>query len=411
MKPSHIILAILLTVSAATRAQVVPSATAPSGLPMNGTLSYDLRYSQLAQFNTGTEGTMQRSVVSGEVAYANANAARPTGLTYSGGDSWRISGMSEGTGVFQHLLVSQGVVRRNWALNLSDNVSYLPQAPTTGFSGIPGVGNLPGVPSTPSQSILTENTRSVYNTVSPSFTHSLNSATNLSINGDYSILRFPDGNGLNIDSYEAGPQITRRLNALNSISGQYTFSHVSYPEYTSFTMGSQSALFGYQRSWTRRLSTNVAAGPQWIQSSDSAVIPSSTHLEVNANAAFTSKLGSATLGYSQATTGGSGVSTQLGTRIDSASAQFTWQFGRNLSTSATGAYFRTQGLQLPGVTDGKYAGGSATRRIGRYLTAFVNYTAIQQSSSSVLPSNSMNGLSQVLGFGLGYSPREMYFSK
>jgi hypothetical protein len=132
---------------------------------------------------------------------------------------------------------------------------------------------------------------------------------------------------------------------------------------------------------------------------------------VNANAAYTSKLGSATLTYSQANSGGSGVMTQLGTRIDNASAQFMWQFGRNLTTSAGGSYFRTQGLQLAGVTTGKYGGASATRRVGRYITVFANYTAIQQSSSSVLTPNAITGLSQVIGFGLGYSPREKFFNK
>jgi hypothetical protein len=146
MKPSQTLMLILFTVCTVTRAQVVPSATGP-GLPVNGTLSYDLRYTQTAQFYGGFGGDTVWSVVSGEATYANANAARPTSLTYSGGDSWSLSGESEGTGIFQHLMVSQGVNRRNWTFNLSDDVSYMPQAPTTGFSGIPGVGNLPGEPS------------------------------------------------------------------------------------------------------------------------------------------------------------------------------------------------------------------------------------------------------------------------
>src|ERR1039458_4209331 len=140
MKSSYTLLAILFTVSAATRAQVVPAATGPTGLPVSGTLHYDLRYSQTAQFYGGTGGDVQRSVVSGEVAYANAKAGRPFALAYSGGDMWTISGVSAAGGVFQHLLASQGFLRRTWAFNLSDNVSYMPQAPTTGFSGIPCVG-------------------------------------------------------------------------------------------------------------------------------------------------------------------------------------------------------------------------------------------------------------------------------
>jgi len=414
MKPSHTLMVILFTVCAATRAQVVPSATGP-GLPLSGTLRYDLNYTQTAQFYGGSGGDIDRSFVSGEVTYANANAAHPSSLTYSGGDSWIISGESEGTGIFQHLMVSQGIVRRDWTLNLSDDVSYMPQAPTTGFSGIPGVGNLPGESSVPGQTILTLNTRSVYNVLSPAFTHILDHATNLSISGSYGILRFPDNNGLEDDSLQMGPQVTRRLDALNSISGQYAYSHFSYPGYT-VSMGTQSALFGYQRTWSRRLKTNVSAGPEWIQGVASLKVPSSTGLTVNANATYDVKPFSVTLSYIQATTGGAGVLTQVGVHNQDANAGLSRQFGRDLTISASGAYMRTQGLQQTsatngqtGVTSGKYGGVSATRRLGRYFTVFANYTAVQQSTSAVLPSNAINGLSQVIGFGLGYSPREMYF--
>jgi len=414
MKPSQTLMLILFTVCAATRAQVVPSATGP-GLPLSGTLRYDLRYTQTAQFYGGSGGDTERSSVSGEVTYANANAARPSTLTYSGGDSWSLSGESEGTGIFQHLMVSQGIVRRDWTLSLSDDVSYMPQAPTTGFSGIPGVGNLPGGPSISGQSILTLNTRSVYNVLTPAYTHILGHATNLSINGSYGILRFPDNNGLEDDSLEVGSQVTRRLDALNSISVQYAYSHFSYPGYT-LSMETQSAQFGYQRSWSRRFGTSVSAGPEWVQGIASLQVPSSTGLTVNANANYDAKPISVTLSYVQATSGGAGVLTQVGVHNQDVNADFSRQFGRNLNVSATGSYMRTRGLQQAGlingqtgVTNGKYGGASATRRLGRYFTVFANYTAVQQSTSAFLPSNAISGLSQVIGFGLGYSPREMYF--
>jgi hypothetical protein len=410
MKPSHAVMAILVTITAAPRAQVTPAATGPTGLPVSGTLHYDLRYSQTAQFYGGTGGDTQRSVVSGEVAYANAAAARPFTLTYSGGDMWTISGAGEETGAYQHLLVSQGYLGRTWAFNLSDNVSYMPQAPTTGFSGIPGVGNLPGSPGQPTQPILTLNTRSVNNMAGANYTHRLAHSTSLSISGSYGILRFPDGNGLETDSLQAGPQITRRLNALNSISGQYSFSRFSYPGST-ISMESQTAQFGYTRTWGRRLKTSVTAGPEWIHSSDSNYIPSSTDLTVNASASYDGRALSATLGYTQAATGGAGVASQVGVHNHDAYAGLTRQQGKNLTISVTGAYMRTQGLQQAGVTNGKYGGVSATRRWGRYIIVFANYTATQQSSSSALPSNAISGLSQVIGFGLGYSPREVRLRK
>jgi hypothetical protein len=417
MKARHAFLAILITVSATARAQVAPAATGPGGLAVSGTLHYDLRYTQTAQFYGGAGGDAVMSAASGDVTYANANAVHPLALTYSGGDMWYISGRSGSSEVYQHLLVSQGIIKRAWSFNISDDVSYMPQAPANGFSGIPGVGNLPGTPSVPSQTILTLNTRSVNNMVSPNFSRSLDHATSLSVSGSYETLRYPDGNGMEINSVSAGPQISRRLNALNSISGQYSYSHISYPAYSSFTMGTQSAMFGYQRTWSRRLTTSVSAGPQWVQSSNSNLpssvsrVPASTNLSVNASASYQAGRTSATLSYFQGVNGGSGVSTQIGAHNQDLNASLSRPFGRNLSISATGAYMRTKGLNQAGVTNGEYGGVAATRQLGRYISVFANYTAIQQSSSSVLTANAISGLSQVIGFGIGYSPREIHFRK
>lgn len=419
MKPSITLMAILFTFSAVTRAQVAPVATGLTGQPtgstglsVSGTLRYNLRYSQTAQFYGGSQGDSQMSGVTGEVTYANANATRPFALTYSGGDMWTISGTGVGSEAYQHLLVSQGIVGRSWAFNLNDNVSYMPQAPTTGFSGIPGVGGLPGAPGTPTQPILTLDTRSVNNQTGATYSHSLDHSTSFSVNGSYGILRFPDGNGLETNSLQAGPQITRRLNGRSSLTSQYAYSRFSYPGST-VSMGTQSATAGYQRTWSRRLQTSVSAGPQWIQSSDSTIVPSSLDWTANANASYGSKSMSATLGYFHGTIGGAGITTQIGARNDNVNAGLTRQQGKNLTISFTGAYMRTQGLQQQqtGVTNGEYGGVSATQRWGRYIIVFANYTATHQSSSSTLPSNAISGLSQVIGFGIGYSPREIHLRK
>jgi hypothetical protein len=410
MKPSLTILATLLMASATARAQAVPAVNGSKPLPISGTLRYDLRYSQTAQLYGDSQGNTQSSVLSGELTYANLNAARPFSLTYSGGDMWNITGSRSGTGVFQHMLVSQGLTRRKWALSVSDDVSYLPQAPTTGFSGIAGVGSLPSDSGQSSQTILTLNTRSLYNSLSPNFTRHLDYATSLSVTGSYTIMRFPDSDGLETNQLQVGPQITRRLNALNSIFGQYSYSRFSYPGQTS-TMAVQSLPIGYTRAWNRRLNTSVSLGPEWTRSSGSSQIPSSTGLTVNANATYGTRTTTASLGYSQATTGGAGAATEVGVRNHDLNAGLTRQFGRNLTISANGAYMRTQGMQQAGVTNGKYGGASATQRLGRYVTVFANYTAIQQSSSAALPANAISGLSHVIGFGIGYSPRELHFKK
>jgi hypothetical protein len=420
MKPSYTLLAMLFAVSAAANAQVEPAVPDAAALLAGGTFHYDVRYSQTAQFYGGAEGDSQRSVVSGEVAYSGSRQAFPFNLTYSGGDMWTVAGTSEGSGVFQHLLVSQGFLGRKWGFTVSDNVSYLPQAATTGFSGIPGVGTLPGSSGVPSQPILTLNTRSINNSLNPNYSYRLDHATKVSIGGSYGILRFPDGNGLETNQVGVDPQITRRLNALNSISGQYSFSRFSFPG-SPVTMETQSALFSYQRTWSRRFKSSVSIGPERAQISGIVIIllpsgvilpfPPSTGLAVNASASYDARSTSATLSYVQATSGGSGILSQIGVRNHDVNAGLARQFGRNLSISATGVYMRTQGLQQTGVTNGVFGGVAATRQLGRYISVFANYTAIKQSSGAALPANAINGLSQVVAFGIGFTPREIHLKK
>ncbi len=439
MKPGFALLAILSTACAAAGAQVAPAITAPAELPLSGSLRYDLRYTEMAEFYSGSLGDSQTAALSGDVTYANASSARPFRLTYAGGDLWNLSGASGDAGVFQHLMASQGLVGRKWTFNLSDDVGYYQQAPTTGFSGTAGVGSLPSEPGQPSQPVLSVNTRNVSNGVSSNYTHSLGAATSLDINASYSILRYPDGNGLDDNAWEAGPRITRRLGARNSIFGLYSISSYSYPE-NDVSLKTQSAQFGYMRTWGPRFKTSVSAGPEWTTMPGTVVVlldsslsppayvgiklPASTWtgLSVNASAVYSTRTTSFTASYIQATSAGGGVLQSIGSKNDDLNGGVSRQFGRDLTVSATGGYMRTKALisgielelglvQPGGVTDSEFGGMSATRRLGRYFSVFANYTAIDQSYSSALPGNAISGLSQVIGFGISYSPREKHFQR
>jgi hypothetical protein len=72
---------------------------------------------------------------------------------------------------------------------------------------------------------------------------------------------------------------------------------------------------------------------------------------------------------------------------------------------------RTSGLIHNGVTNAKFGSAQATRLFGRHFTAFAIYTAIDQSSSSQLPTNAITSLMQVIGFGVSYSPRKTHISE
>ncbi len=416
MKLGLALMVILLNVCDASRAQVAPATTGPGWPTVSGTLSYGLSYTQMEQLYGGSLGDSLTSVLSGEITYANSNKKRPFSLSYSGGDTWTLVGIAGYTGIFQHLSVSQGIQGRKWALNLSNDVALMPEAPVSGFSGIPGIGTLPSQPGPPVQPVLTLNTSSIGNSTSASFSYSLDALTSLSSSASYGIIRFPDGGGLESDQLSLGPQITRRMNARNSLSAQYAFTRFTYPDY-AISMSTHSMLFGFQRKWNARLSTSVSAGPQWVQASASAGLPASTNLSMNASASYGIKHGSVSVNFNRSTIGGSGALTQYGATNSDLGASFSRQMGRNLSLSAMAMYMRTDGLQsasavqLAGQINSEDFQVSLSRKLGRYFNANANYSAINQSSSTSLPANAIAGLDQVISFGIGYSPRAIHFRK
>lgn len=406
MKVHPLIIGSVLTACVEIRAQVAPATTS------SAELVYDLRYSQTVETYNEHRLRVERNVASGEIEYLNGNEHTPFRVTYSGGDIWAVgdSNSVSGTAVFQHCLLSQGYVARQWAWNLSNDVSYLPQSPTTGFSGIPGVGSLPGEPVTSDQSILLDNTRRVHSGTELSFTHSLGSDKTIALMGGYDILRFPDGHDLETNQLQVAPQLRWRLTALNSLSMDYTFSRFSYPG-SSFIMRTQSAQFGLKRIWNRRLKVAGSAGPEWITSTDDRIVPSSTPFGANAALQYQGRAFTSNVSYSRETTGGAGTATQLGAHRDDVSIGIARASGRNLSVSASGSYQRTRGLSQSGTTNSAFGGVQAQRRIGQYLTLFVDYTLIEQRSSLALRSHAINGWSQVLGFGIGYFPRSTRIAK
>ena len=408
MKTTLTLLAFLFTVATAAHAQILPQATAGTA-----ELHYSAQYAQSAEFYGGSLGDSQNAILSGNVEYANGFIRRPFTLNFGGGYMWNIAGTSYGDGLFENLLLSQGIVGRKWNIEVSDNISYLKEAPITGFSGVPGTGEpisgpSPSPPS--SQTILTLNTRTVSNMVSGEFEHSLNNATALSVGGGSELLRYPDGNGLDINAQTANAGLTRRLNARSSLSGQYSFTDYSYPgnnpAQSVSSLVTNAAFFGYQRVWNRRITTSFSVGPEWLASSNSALVPSSTSVAGNATASDQFRFGSASLNYTRGVSGGGGY--LVGAEVDTVSAGFSREFERKLTIGTTGGYFRTSALGNGGEVSSRYGAAMATLRLSRYLTTFASYTATDQSSDYSLPSNALTGLWQVVSFGIGYSPREKH---
>jgi hypothetical protein len=324
-------------------------------------------------------------------------------------------------------LISQGLVGHRWNVLVSDNISYLPQSPITGFSGVAGTGEpIGGSGSNPpsTQSVLTLDTRTIENTAAAQIGYHLDYATTFSLGGNSELLHYPDGSGLNTDGEGANAGLTRRIDARNSLSGQFMFSRFSYSDQIQTSdqtsgagpypsVDTETATFGYQRVWGPKVRTSISAGPQWINSSNTAVEPSSINAAVNASINYAFRSDSATLSYSRGANSGGGV--LPGADVDSVYAGLSRTFGRDLTLGLTASYMRSGALEPGGASiDARYGGVQATRQLGRYLNVFANYTAVDQSSdqaaqsSQVLQSNVLNDLYQVIGFGIAFSPRETH---
>jgi hypothetical protein len=429
-------MAFFFTVSVAMRAQVAPAATGPGtatgfgGVQLDGVLHYDLRYAQTVQISGGQDGQLM-SIVSGDAGYTTLGKRRLFTMQYGGGYSWSLDDGSGSGNLYQRLTLSQEVSGRRWKLMGSDNVSYFYETPTTGFSGVPGSGEPiggGGSGSSPNQTILAT-TRNVDNTSSALYSQQLDHATSLGGVFTYGILRFPDSNGQDSNQVLVGLQISRRLDARNSIQAQYSYAHYSFPGSVT-TMDTHTVMFGYLRTWNRYFKTTVFLGPEWTKMSNVYTLsstsppteiltqfPTMTGLALNASASYIKRSTTAIVSYTQADTGSSGAlgQGQIGIGSRNVMLGLTQQFGKKFSLQATGAYMRSQslqqGLQQSAVTTSEYGEAQATRKLGRYFSVFANYTVEQQSSGIPLPANAVSGVYQVIGFGLGYTPRDIRLKK
>jgi len=202
MKVSMAAFVILMGTGRLLRCQATPTAAIAEprfnpgpNLPMiDGSFQYSLTASELIQTGlNSTSGVTATTNLSGNAEYISPSTVHPTLLLYSGGVLFN-SFAGQGTQTYQSLTISQGLVGHGWALGASDTISFLPQSPTTGLSGIPGVGDLGLVPlpdpTLPAQSVLTNYGKRISNTVSGTIERQINGRTSVSGSANYGILRF-----------------------------------------------------------------------------------------------------------------------------------------------------------------------------------------------------------------------------
>ncbi len=432
---THILLLTLLALPCSLWGQATPTASVQpvttSGMnfpAINGNFQYGLTAAEVIQRGYSNNGTNASTSLSGDLAYTSKSERHPSSLIYAGGLQF---GNYSGRTVtfFQSLGASQSYITRSWVFSLSDSLSYLPQSPTVGLSGIPGTGDLGLNPVQnglePSQNILSIGNSRISNSVSGSVERRLDAFTSVSGGASYGTLGFFGNGGLGSSQISASVGINRRLDARSSASLSATygiFKFGSLGNGASFATRGLSA--SYQRQLSRSLSASVSGGPEHINSSSVLGIPSRLTYTAGAGLSYAVRIYNASVSYSRAINGGGGV--QPGGISDSVVGVLQRPFGTAWAASANVGYSRTQGLSntptpvnlaLVGVTttgnyDSVFAGGQVSRRISRSLSAYGSYTALTQSYTLTQVSPvALNGIVQSFAIGVSYFPRSLHLGQ
>jgi hypothetical protein len=247
----------------------------------------------------------------------------------------------------------------------------------------------------------------------------LGKATSVSGSGSWTKLHFLDSNdSLDNTQITGVVALNRRLDARSSASVNAVYSTFSYGNAAIANLQPDIETRGinasYQRVLSRTLSASVSAGPQWVSSSNSTLIPSSLNVAASGSISYQRGFTSASVGYSRGVNGGSGV--LPGAISDSINASLGHTYGRNWVASLNAGYTHSAGLTqvfngssvVPTnvVFDSVFGGAQVTRRISLHFSGYASYSAQNQSqNNNIAVTNALNGTSQTFGVGITFTPR------
>ncbi len=436
MRIKFVVSVLGLAMGAVAHGQAVPAGTSVTSsnlgpnLPnLDGILHYALSASEVVQYGYYGDGEVtQSTVLSGDIGYTAKSTVRPFSMLLNGGV---ILGnqSGQGTSYYTSATAAQGLVTRHWNFNISDTVSYLPQSPTVGLSGIAGVGDIGSLPvqgpsAGPAGGVLSTDGNRISNTLSGGAERLITHNTSISGTGSWSILHFLDNsNGLNWSQVSGEVAINRRLDPRSSVSVNAVYSTFNYGGgsgnagsgvVTQPDIETRGLNLAYERVLSRTLSMSLSAGPQWVSSSNSTLVPASLNVAASANLSYQRRLTSASVGYTRGVNGGSGV--LAGALADSVVGYLGHTYGRRWVTSLTTTFTHTAGLtQLANggsvvpvneVFETIYGGAQVTRAFGTHFSGYVSFSTQHQTTN--LPSGAPNaqlGTSQTFGVGVTYTPR------
>ncbi len=411
---------------AVARGQVAEAAVRPINIgfqlpSIGGNLNYAVRGSE--SFSTGYYRPGQTSIatnISGDLAYLSQSATHPISVIYSGGVI--AANQNQPTYTFQNLAISQVLLTRLWSFTATDSVNYLPSSQTTGLSGVAGQGDLGVDPvqtgPVTGQGALTGYAPQVDNVIVGNASRRLTGKTSMQGTFSYLMQRFTsDSPGLFESNQALGSfGVSHMLNARSSVSGDYTFSKVTYSSAApSSGFNIESVSGTYSRRFNQNFSLDASLGPQWVTVQEDGG-HTSLNLSIDLAAIYKTRKAVASVSYVRGTNSGFGVT--RGGFSDSINSSANRTFLRIYNAAVSLNYTSTANLEGVGAAASLHefrintlvAGVQASRAITRTVSSYASYTAQHQSASGLANSSgAFQGLFQVFAFGLTYSPRGVSF--
>lgn len=385
---------------------------------LGGSFNYAVNAAELISTGYYNSGTAYSTDVSGDLAYLSSSQKYPFSAIYSGGVL--VANSNQPTTVFQSLSLTQSLNTKSWNFQVQDAVSYLPESPVDGLSGIPGVGDIgiDPVPVGPESGIgiLTTYGPRVSNTITGTASRVITGRLSGQVSGYDGIQRFIGDNAayaVDSDTYGGSGGVTYHIDGRSQVSGNYVYSRFNYVG-TPYAFTSEGATIDYSRQWNRHISTDTYIGPQHIVPSDPVFGSSSTDIAAGATLSYSARSAFYTLGYNRGVNNGSGVI--AGSFSDNVIGGVHRQFGRAWSASGSLGYSRTTSLPVLNIYnyagDSVTAGGQVVRSLGRRFAGFASYTIEEQTTDrSTAALNAFNGIYQVFGIGISYSPGSLFLGR
>lgn len=385
-----------------------------------GQVTYALTASQLMNFGyNGQNGNVYTTNLSGNVGYLSNSERHPFSLIYSGGFLGSETPDLQPSTTYQNLSLSQVLRSRRNTFIAADTVNYMPQSPVSGLSGVPGVGDL-GI--SPVQiggiygpGILTNTATRVTNVASVTDSQDVTGKTSIQGTGAYAIQRFI-GNipavGIGVfdnDSVTAAAGVNHRFSPKTKVGVNYVFQRFSYIG-SDYTFNANGVSFEYIHNFSPRMVLDASVGPQW----NSSNLFSSTAINaaVAASLTYSAERSSMSLAYSRGANNGSGI--VQGAISDTVSAVGRHNFSRDLTGALSASYTHSSSLNnlvfQPFDINSVIFSGQVSRAIGRSLSVYGSYTLERQDSANYLANTiAFNGLQQIVGVGITYSPRARHY--